>query len=275
MSASNELHRLAKQGNLDRVRELLDAGIEPAELSSEDRRALIGLAAEPDEALLNVSTEDYRNGRLRRYGASNPEEIREPFWEAMIRAGISAYQAEQLYLDRVGRSGSPVWCAQRFGQSVTILPDGRIVQIGGEHEDSYMKDFCIYNDVFVHHPDGRIQIFGYPEPVFPPTDFHTATLVGGYIYILGSAGYQGTRNNGTTPVYRLDATTLRIEASPAGGESPGWIHGHRAIQTAPHQIRVSGGSISAWDGKRETHTPNEKSFVLDIKRLVWRCGQPA
>jgi hypothetical protein len=75
----------------------LNTGTDPAELSSEDRRALI-----------NVSAEEYRNGRLRRYGASNPEEIREPFWEAMIRAGISAYQAEQLYLDRVGPSGSPV-----------------------------------------------------------------------------------------------------------------------------------------------------------------------
>jgi hypothetical protein len=138
-----------------------------------------------------------------------------------------------------------------------------------------MKDFCIYNDVFLHHPDGTIRIFGYPESAFPPTDFHTATLLGGYIYIVGSAGYRGTRKYGTAPVYRLDTKTLRIEAAPAGGESPGWICRHRAIPLAPHEIRVFGGKILAWDGKRETHAPNEKSFVLDIERLAWRCEQTA
>jgi hypothetical protein len=34
---------------------------------------------------------------------------------------------------------------QRFGQSLTLLPDCRAVQIGGEHEDWYDADFCIYN----------------------------------------------------------------------------------------------------------------------------------
>jgi hypothetical protein len=36
---------------------------------------------------------------------------------------------------------------QRFGQSLTFLPDGRAVQIGGEHVDFYYPVFCIYNDV--------------------------------------------------------------------------------------------------------------------------------
>ena len=43
----------------------------------------------------------------------------------------------------------PVWCFSRFGTSLTELPDGRFVQIGGEHEDFYDPDFCIYNDVTV------------------------------------------------------------------------------------------------------------------------------
>ncbi|MEO8096619.1 MAG: hypothetical protein ABI811_02885, partial [Acidobacteriota bacterium] len=79
----------------------------------------------------------------------------------MIRSGISAAEATQRYGDTGDRS--PVWCAQRFGQSLTLLPDGRAVQIAGEHEDSYARDFCIYNDVFVHEPDGTIQIYGNPE----------------------------------------------------------------------------------------------------------------
>jgi hypothetical protein len=42
---------------------------------------------------------------------------------------------------------------------------------GGEHEDFYDPDFCIYNDVFVHERDGSVAIYGYPESVFPPTDY--------------------------------------------------------------------------------------------------------
>ena len=81
--------------------------------------------------------------------------------------------------------------AKRFGQSLTLLPDGLAVQIGGEHEDYYDPDFCIYNDVFVHERDGSITIYGYPESAFPPTDFRTATLVGDSIYVIGSLGSRG------------------------------------------------------------------------------------
>ena len=70
-----------------------------------------------------------------------------------------------------GYPAAPGWCADRFGQSLTLLPDGRAVQVGGEHEDHYDPDFCIYNDVFVHGPDGDLAIYGYPADVFPPSDF--------------------------------------------------------------------------------------------------------
>jgi len=259
---------LASAGTRDIALRLLDAGADPADLSSEARRAIVGLDPEAGEDLLDASPEDYRKGRSPRFGTCNPEEIHEPFWDGMIRAGIGAYQADTLYPDEPG--GAPVWCAQRFGQSLTMLPDGRIVQIGGEHEDSYDEDFCIYNDVFVHLPGGTIRIYGYPESVFPPTGFHTATLIGDSIYIIGSLGYQGTRQYGTTPVYRLDTKTFRIEPVPARSESPGWISKHRAALVAPHQIRISGGKLLGWDGERETDTRNEKAFVLDIERQLWR-----
>jgi hypothetical protein len=71
----------------------------------------------------------------------------------------------------------PGWCFDRFGQSETLLPDGRTVLVAGEHEDFYDSDFFIYNDVVVVEKTGEISIFGYPVDVFPPTDFHSATLV--------------------------------------------------------------------------------------------------
>jgi ankyrin repeat protein len=253
---------------------LLRAGADPAKLSGEGRRALLGFDPESNEDLLNVSPQEFLNGLSPRFGTSNPERIVDPFWEGMIRSGLNPYVAKQLFAGRIpNRTSSPAWCAQRFGQSITLLPDGRIVQVAGEHEDSYDPDFCIYNDVFVHHPDGAIHIFGYPEEVFPPTDFHTATLFAGYLYLIGSLGYQGTRQYGKTPVYRLDLNTFRIEQVETSGEAPGWIYKHRAVRTAPHEIRISGGTIVTHaGGDQESHGENADLFVLNTRALVWRRG---
>jgi hypothetical protein len=196
--------------------------------------------------------------------------MNEPFWESMIRSGITGHEAGRLLAAAPSGPVAPVWCAQRFGQSITLLPDGRIVQIAGEHEDHYDPDFCIYNDVFVHGLDGPISIFGYPEPLFPPTDFHTATLVGDGIYVIGSLGYPEARRYGETPVYRLDVRTFAMERIDARGEAPGWIHEHRAIQTSPREISVWSGKIVTRRGKEETHTDNVDSFVIDLDRLLWR-----
>jgi len=99
----------------------------------------------------------------------------------MINSGVNAWTARDTFEDK--DYTTPVWCFDRFGTTITELPDGRIVEIAGEHEDYYDVDFCIYNDIVVHQGNGTYQIFGYPQDVFPPTDFHTATLVGEYIYI--------------------------------------------------------------------------------------------
>ncbi|HYL35192.1 MAG TPA: ankyrin repeat domain-containing protein [Bryobacteraceae bacterium] len=247
---------------------LLDAGADPAHLSFAGRRAILGLEPQPDELLFDATPEDFRIAPSARWGDHNPELMNQPFWQAMIRSGITAYSGAQL----VGgtRDDCPVWCAQRFGQSLTLLPDGRAIQIGGEHEDSYDSDFCIYNDVFVHHPDGRIDIFCYPEDVFPPTDFHTATLIGDSIYILGGLGYKGSRSFGETPVFFLDIHTLQIRRVKTSGGAPGWISRHRAVLVSPHEIRVWGGKIAAEVGETETYDDNHRASVFDVTRRQWR-----
>jgi ankyrin repeat protein len=251
---------------------LLSAGADPAKLPFEGRRALLGFDPDPDESQLRASVSEFRSGRARRFGTMNPEEIIDPFWEGMIRSGIAAFEAAKLYEARADGDDSPIWCAQRFGQSLSFLSDGRIIQVGGEHEDSYDQDFCIYNDVFVHAPDGTISILAYPKLAFPPTDFHTATLVGEYIYLIGSLGYPGTRRYGETPIYRLHIGTFQIESVEGRGEAPGWIYGHRAVQLTAHEIRISGGEIVTVDGESEIHSANDRSFILDTKRLFWLLG---
>jgi ankyrin repeat protein len=248
---------------------LLDAGANPADLSHEAKRAIVGLASTAEEALSAVSVEDYRRSFTRSFGKDNPERMRVPFWEAMVRCGAPAYEARSQFEGATGRFSQPIWSAQRFGQSLTLLPDGRAVQIGGEHEDHYDDDFCIYNDVFVHERDGSVAIYGYPEAVFPPTDFHTATLIGDFIYVIGSAGYMGSRRFGETPVYRLNVHTLRMDRLDARGEAPGWIYRHRAAAVGPHAIRVWGGKIATASGSGESHDDNLASFVLDLDRQRW------
>jgi hypothetical protein len=166
---------------------------------------------------------------------------------------------------------SPTWCPERFGQSLTFLPDGRIVQVAGEHEDSYGPDFCIYNDVFVHHPDGRIEIYGYPRETFAPTDFHTATLVGNQVFLIGSLGYQSERKRGHTPVYALCTDDMRIQRIDTTGQGPGWISRHRA--------QLLGDSIVVWGGKwmvevngEEEYVVNTARFALSLKTLQWRAA---
>jgi ankyrin repeat protein len=257
------------------LKHLLDAGADARFMTREGCRALTGLPPEPDEALLHdVARSDFLRARTRRFGHANPERIDEPFWLAMIRAGVSGYQATQHFDGPSSFEAPPVWCAQRFGQSFTVLPDGRIVQIGGEHEDHYDPDFCIYNDVFVHHPDGRIEVFGYPEEAFTPTDFHTATLMGDAIWVIGSLGYAAARRPGHTPVWRLRLRDWRIEpVTPLDGSAgPGWVHDHRATRESPHEIRISGGKLLTANGDELAESRNTTDFIFDTKRLAWRTA---
>jgi hypothetical protein len=153
-----------------------------------------------------------------------------------------------------------------FGRTTNILDDGRIIEIGGEHEDSYDSDFCIYNDVTVFHPSGEIETYLYPENVFPPTDFHSATVVGGLIVIIGRLGYWGTRMPGTTPVHTLDLKSLRIDRVETSGDCPGWISAHRAQLDGESTIVVEEGQLENDSGSLYENTGR---YRLSLVSWVW------
>jgi hypothetical protein len=142
------------------------------------------------------------------------------------------------------------------------------VEIGGEHEDYYDPDFCIYNDVVVHNGQGRFRIFGYPRDVFPPTDFHSATFLDGAIYVIGNLGYPDDRRPGETPVFRLNCSTWSMEAVPSNGHVPGWIHGHRAQAQGDGTILIWGGKI--WNG--EDLAGNQQAFRFDPRTGHWNTA---
>ena len=185
-----------------------------------------------------------------RFGASNPEMMTNPVWDWLVRSELSAYQANQRFNGPSPFDAGPGWCFQRYGKSETLLPDGRVVFVAGEHEDHYDPDFFIYNDVVVRHPNGQIEIFGYPKDVFPPTDFHSATLADDQIVIIGNLGYLETRKpGGITPVFILDLASFAITSMQTSGPSPGWVYEHTAsLSEDKRTILVSHGKLDRGEG---------------------------
>lgn len=237
---------------------------------------------------MNISRREFEAQRQRRFGAANPERMRVPFWEQTVldheeahlrrdagdddRDGLveTPYGARRHFGLDGDFSGGPIWTFDRMGMTRTHHPDGRVICVGGEHEDFYDPDFCIYNDVVVLDLDGSVAIFGYPPEVFPPTDFHTATMLGDRILLIGRIGYQEARHPGLTPVLALDLESHRIRERPSHGEAPGWIFRHEATIGPDGVITVSGGEVfEERDGQHHIRR-NFDDFAYDPKSGLWR-----
>jgi len=177
----------------------------------------------------------------------NPHPLTNPVWQWLVETRISAWQATDTFGASSFDAG-PGWCFTRFGQSETTLPDGRTVFVAGEHEDYYDLDFFIYNDVVIVSRDANCEILGYSIDAFPPTDFHSATLVGNRIVMIGCLGYPQDRRGGITQVLSLDCSDWHIERIETHEQGPGWLHRHRAQLSADgNSILVQGGQIDRCD----------------------------
>lgn len=219
-----------------------------------------------------------------RYGNANPERVENALWQEAIQQEWSGYDLRQhspvettendfrtdfshsTYRDA---TPGPFWSWNRFGRTSTLLPDGRLIHIAGEHEDSYDYDFCIYNDVVVEYPDGSKEFYLYPKDVFPPTDFHSATLICDEIILIGSLGYHDLRRVGETQVLKLDTRTLHIEEVATTGKTPGWRSRHLAERLDDSKILIVGGQVLTEDGLKQ----NTDLFELDLTTMVWRARE--
>lgn len=208
----------------------------------------------------------YPDWREPREGRANPERMTNPFWAHIFAKRMSGYAASKHFGGPRSVAGKPAWSAFRYGQTVTELPDGRTLFVAGEHEDSYDPDFHIYNDVVVRSPEDGAEFYGYPHEVFPPTDFHTATLAGDRLVLIGNLGYPTLRMPGETQVLDLDVHTLAVRPLIASGTPPGWIHKHQA-RLEDDAIVVSRGLILE-EGRRSL-VENIDDWRLDLAALRW------
>lgn len=216
-----------------------------------------------------VTPELFLKWRSPRIGQANPERMNNPVWEWLVKSKLNAYMATQRLSGPSAMDAGPGWCFDRFGQSSTQLPDGRIVLVAGEHEDYYDPDFYIYNDVVVLNRDGKVDIFGYPREDFPPTDFHTATLVGNRVIIVGCLGYPEQRKQGITPVLALDLATFSISSVVTSGTPPGWIHKHEAVLTDDGvSILIRHGELDR-GGKGTSLVENVDDWKLHLSDWRW------
>ncbi len=231
---------------------------------------------------MTITPEIFDAQRVPRFGSANPERMRLEFWEWMVRAyeGLSPFDGERepargmpyWARKRFGRdreASSPVWTFERMGASRTRLADGRVVCVGGEHEDYYDPDFYIYNDVVVLGPDAAVEMYGYPRDVFPPTDFHSASLVGGRLIVIGTIGHPEDRRPGVTPVHVLHLDDYRIESMATAGEAPGWIHDHEA-RIEGDSIVVSGGDVYFEEADEGRFRRNLEDYALHVPSGTWR-----
>jgi hypothetical protein len=236
---------------------------------------------------MEITRSIFESQRQRRFGTANPERMRLAFWEWMVRGSEDArtrdWNAERDpsvlghtptaargYFGQEGDdSQGPIWNFDRMGATRTPHPDGRMICIGGEHEDHYDPDFCIYNDLVVLDLDGSIEIYGYPRDVFSPTDFHTATLVGDRVIVIGRLGYPEERHPGATPVMALDLATYRIEKLPSHGELPGWVFGH-AAEFSHGVITIRGGEVFEEKDGEPRIRRNSNDFAYEVGTGLWK-----
>lgn len=208
----------------------------------------------------------FKDWCMPRRGSANPECQTNDVWTWLIETGATPYRAHRAA--GVGDKMSPMWCSGRFGQTETHLSDGSIVSVGGEHEDHYDPDFYIYNDVIVRHPDGSTEIYGYPRDVFPPTDFHTATLVDDTIWIVGGLRYLDDRIHGTTTICRLDLHDFSIHREEIAGTPPRWLFEHKArLGDGGQSIVLNGGQVAHQSAQR--YVENLTTWKLDLRAKTW------
>lgn len=225
----------------------------------------------------HISHELFLEWRDARRGASNPEKQTNPWWTWVMQQELSGWGANNVFGGPSSFGGNPAWCFERFGTSQTMLPDGRVVSIAGEHEDYYDPDFYIYNDLIVTLPDGHVEMYGYPKEIFAPTDFHSATLVDKHIVVIGNVGYADERRVGYTPVVRFDLDSWWCKTIEAHGEGPGWISKHRAaLCDDGNSLLVTGGQVYR-DGA-DGFVENNHDWKLDCATWRWslvtrRCWQ--
>lgn len=191
-----------------------------------------------------------------------------PVWSWAAEHSLRSWELTRIFHGPRSSEAGPCWSFSRYGRTETILPDGRVIRIGGEQEDWSDPDFYIYNDVIVTDADGNTEVFGYPDDVFPPTDFHTATLVDDRIVLIGNASYPDFRKH-DAQVMLLDTDSYAFQRLEMKGEGPLWLSKHSAHLSEDGSVIVVRGGFIA-DDRLPIMIENIDDWRLDLRLGQWQ-----
>lgn len=246
---------------------LLEMGGAPGMFLDHGRWALLGIPGW-DHEYVKISKEEFAQGRQIAFGSKNPEEVMSPYLRFAIRSRYQGYSLCSLCGSDEWGYLAPIWSAYRFGQSLTQLPDGRWVEIGGLHNDS--QDTAIFNDVIVT-TEGEPMLFRYPEADFRPVYGHAAVLVENNIFIVGGKPWVPPPADHETEVYKLNLDSMAIEKVVISGPSPGCIHKHSAWLIEENKIQIYGDE-RRFISSAEHEPPESRSnfeWQIDLERMAW------
>lgn len=157
----------------------------------------------------------------------------------------------------------------RRNVTLTCLPDGRLVFIGGWNEDPCCPVDAVYNDIVVIDPSGEVAIFGYPEDCFPPMRDHTATLVGHEIVIIGSDDSPLKRTLQSDVVYALNLHDYSMRRVETRGDIPPTVSGHWAeLEPDGKAVRITDGDF--YRGPDLSEIENLDDWTFDPSTGIWK-----
>lgn len=261
--------------NPEIIRLLIAAGAEWHDLNYDARLRLFGI--DDGNWEVECSREEYESGKYMRFGTTNPEKMEELYWRAMVRSGDVA----DLYVDMSDlpkndelNQSAREWHYIRWGKSLTPLPNGYFIEIGGRYEGR--NEAYDFNEVFVYDGHGNFDIYGYPQEVLPPVVGHTATLIEDQIYIIGGMDDSEESLRNQRFIYRLNCNSMAIDKLETFGENCGLLYGHLVAyhrgQGIAGEIHVKEGyewCYSADAGKNDWQE-NTDLLILDLHTLQWR-----
>jgi len=169
------------------------------------------------------------------------------------------------------------FCFRREKRTVTELPDGREVLIGGQFSRPGGCPCChgevyTFNDVVVLMPnrEGILHIWSYPKAEFPPVFDHAAVYIPSLeeIWIIG--GRRKEVKEEETLVFALRLQDWSIRKIVTHGPTPrGGLWRVSAVLQSEGVIDVKGQISKSICSGLSRATPNTKTFFLNVVTREW------
>lgn len=154
-----------------------------------------------------------------------------------------------------------LWTFERTGNSIELLPDGRVIFVGGYEDYACPLSGQCYNDILVVEPDGTTALYGYPKEAFPPLAGHAFFATVEWAYLFGNAAQETRSRTGPSDLYRVHLQTFVVEKVRVQGDIPP-AYSHATIAPVdPETIEVMFSNLKS--------PGPENAYLFDLSQHLW------